>query len=337
MLIRSPAIAFAALLCFGVPSPVAAEPVLRRIGADEVSRTSAAVVVPAAFDLVHTTQILPLDARGEIIGPGQADTQSAAILDRLDRALREAASGLDRLVKLNVYASRPEAIPAMKASLARLAPRNAGPSISFVEGELADPGALLAIDAVAATSLPPNGDVFRIKVPALVGQRDGGCVAVLSSGCRVFISGQADPGTDLTQATLRPWRGWAVRSPTWASTGSRVVQVKAFLTPMSSAAEVERAVRLLLRQSPSPAADPGRVAFGRCADRDRAGRLQPARRRRRGHRIHHAPRAQTITRLQPRGAGQSRGSDLRLGPVRAGEPKRDPRRSRPSSARSGTH
>jgi enamine deaminase RidA (YjgF/YER057c/UK114 family) len=64
----------------------------------------------------------------------------------------------------------------------------------------------------------------------------------LPAGSRVYISGQADPGSDLAQATRRTLEGL---DRTLAHVGldrSRVVRVKAFLRPMTAAEEVEREV-----------------------------------------------------------------------------------------------
>src|SRR5262249_45432775 len=91
----------------------------RRIAPNEVSRTSAAVVVNGLTALAHTGQILPLDGRGAIIGPGRADEQAAAVLDRLDRVLGRLQSSLDLLVKVDVYVARADVIPAFNAELAR--------------------------------------------------------------------------------------------------------------------------------------------------------------------------------------------------------------------------
>src|SRR3954471_1356875 len=92
----------------------AEEPRLRRIATDEGSKTAAAVVVEGTTPLVHTTQVLPLDARGEVVGPGSAGAQAGVVLDRLEAALRDAGSGLDRLVRVQVYAARPEAVPVFR-------------------------------------------------------------------------------------------------------------------------------------------------------------------------------------------------------------------------------
>src|SRR4051812_10831832 len=113
-------------------SPVAAEePGLRRIALDERSRTSAAVVVAGTTPLVHTTQVLPLDARGEVAGPGNAATQAGVVLDRLQAGLRDAGSGLDRLVRVQVYAARPEAVPVFREAFARRMADRGGPALGL--------------------------------------------------------------------------------------------------------------------------------------------------------------------------------------------------------------
>jgi arylsulfatase A-like enzyme/enamine deaminase RidA (YjgF/YER057c/UK114 family) len=221
------------------------EQALRRITPDAASGTSAAVVVAADTPLAHTTQILPRDAQGRTVAPGRASEQAEAVLERLEQALTEARSGLDRLVKLNVYVAGPEAILAFRAAFATRLGARRGPAISFVEGKLADPGALVAVDAVAATSLATRGnELTRLSTAALAGQRLGGHVAVLPAGGRVYISGQADPGPDLGQATRRTLEGLDRTLGHLGLERSRVVQVKAFMTPMDKAAveAVEREV-----------------------------------------------------------------------------------------------
>src|SRR4051812_11261640 len=105
---RSRIIVYAGLALVVAHAVLAEEPRVRRIAPDEVSRTAAAVVVDGAMPLAHTAQFLPLDAQGRIVGPGRVDEQAEAVLDRLELALREARSDLDRLVKVDVYAARPE-------------------------------------------------------------------------------------------------------------------------------------------------------------------------------------------------------------------------------------
>ena len=142
-------------------------PDVRHVRPDRPNGSSAAVVVDAGLALVHTAQLFPMDEEGEIVGPGRPGEQVEAVLDRLDTALRRAGSGLDRVVKLNVVLTRPDLLPVVREALARRNPGRDGPALGVVVGELARPGALLAIDAVAsAGSKPPAGRVDGRSSPA---------------------------------------------------------------------------------------------------------------------------------------------------------------------------
>src|SRR5438874_1488754 len=74
----------------------------------EVSVSSKAVVVGPAC-LAHTAQLLPLDRRGRLVGANRPDEQAEQILDNLEAVLAEVRSGLDALVKLNVYVANDKA------------------------------------------------------------------------------------------------------------------------------------------------------------------------------------------------------------------------------------
>src|SRR5437762_2347309 len=84
---RPAGMALAVLVPVVVPRAVADDRGIRAIAPDEASRTAAAVVVDGAKDLVHTAQLLPVDARGRIVGPGRAEEQAVAVLDRLEAVL----------------------------------------------------------------------------------------------------------------------------------------------------------------------------------------------------------------------------------------------------------
>ena len=108
---------------------------------------------------------------------------------------------------------------------------------------MAHPKALVALDAVAASPLQPRADeVTRINQKVGAGHRTSGMVAILPAGSRVYISGQAEPGADIAQATRRTLEGLDRTLSHVGLDRSRVVRVKAFLGPMSAAADVEREV-----------------------------------------------------------------------------------------------
>src|SRR5262249_3334273 len=70
----------------------------------------------------------------------------------------------------------------------------------------------------------------------------GGRVAILPAGGRVFVSGQADPGPELALATRRTLEGLDATLRHLGLDRSRVVQLRAFLGPMTAADEVTREV-----------------------------------------------------------------------------------------------
>lgn len=215
------------------PSTLAAGPGIRNVSPDDTARTSAAVVVDGSKDLAHTAQLLAVDAEGKFVGAGRADAQADAVLDRLETALREAGSGLDRLVRVNVYATGNDALAAFRAALARRLGDRARPSMSAVVGALTNPEALLALDAVGVSDqAAPPGTVPRSRAT----------FAVLPAGVRIYVSGQADPDPDLARATRLTLEGLRKTLAFLNVDKSDVIQLKAFLQPATEAARVEQEI-----------------------------------------------------------------------------------------------
>ena len=217
------------LVLFALDSRAIAGPI-REVRPDDTMGTSGAAVVDGAANLAYTEQIMPIDADGKMIAPDQAGDQAAAVLDRLEFTLKDGRSGLDQLVKVDVYLARPDALPAFQKAFARKMAGKARPAVSYVVGALSRPDALVAVDAIAVTSLS--------------GTRPGGRVAVLPAGPRVFVSGQADPDGDLTVAARKTLEGLDATLKFAGSDRSRVVRLKAFMQPMTGAARtaIEREV-----------------------------------------------------------------------------------------------
>src|SRR5262249_45163183 len=151
-------------------------------------------VVSGKLNLAYTTQLLPIDDEMRIVPreggtpASRTEAQMTRVLDRLESTFKEAGTGLDRLVKVNVYAAQLEVVPAVRAALAKRIAGRAQPAVSVVVGELTSPEAVVAADAIAATSEAP-------KV--------GRGFAILAAGSRVWVSGQAAPDPDLSQATRK--------------------------------------------------------------------------------------------------------------------------------------
>lgn len=221
----------------------AAEPPVRYVRSNGAGDFSGAVVVRAEAALVHTAQVFASDDQGRLIGPDQPEAQVEAVLDRLAAALKQADSGLEKMVKLNLVLARSDLLPKVRDACAKRIPGPNRPALSLVVGDLAVPGALVAADAVAVTGAkPPVGRVERTLVPNLAGQLAGGTFAVLPAGPRVYISGQAEPGADLATATRKTLESLEATLKHLGLGREHVVQVKAFFLPMKSANVVEREV-----------------------------------------------------------------------------------------------
>ena len=202
------------------------ESAVRSVDKGPLSGTAKAVVVDAV-PLAHTRQFLPLDDSGNIVGKGNAEEQVDRVLTNLDRALVSAGTSLLKSVKFNVYVTSPEVAALTGRALEkRFATRNP-PAVSVVAGRLSHPDALIAMDAIAVTG---------------IGFSRSPEVAVLPVGPRVYISGQAAPG-DFRKATVDTLSVLEKNLQFLGLSRADVIQVKAFLQPMSSADVVQQEVR----------------------------------------------------------------------------------------------
>ncbi len=207
------------------------------IDPDRAACTSQAVVVGSA-PLAHTAQVLPLDGKGRLAGKGKAEVQISRVLDNLEAALKAAGSGLDRTVKLNFYAAGEEVVLAVRRALSTRLAGKGMPAVSFVVGKLGHPDALVSADAVGVSRLTvPAGTVKKITDPTFpAGQ--GAAAAVLPAGPVVYVSGQAEKGKTVAEATRRTLASLRA-TLRWLSLGqAEVVQVKCFLHPMTKVDDV---------------------------------------------------------------------------------------------------
>ncbi len=234
----------ASILIAGLaPGPAArAAEEIRAVRVDDATKTAAAVVVDGAKHLAYTSQILPLDEQARDIAVDNVERQAQAVLDHLEHALKPAGSGIDRLVKVNVYLARSDLREGFQAVLARrMGDRGSRPAVCYVTTPLPRPNVLLGIDAVAVSDRAPTraGNVDRFNLTDLTVQRVGNHVAILPAGARLFISGQAEPGADMAEATRKTLAGLDQTLKHFGLTRKQVVQVKSFITPIGSVADAE--------------------------------------------------------------------------------------------------
>jgi enamine deaminase RidA (YjgF/YER057c/UK114 family) len=211
---------------------------LEYVEPEDSSGTSKAVVVRNVA-LAHTALVLPQDQKADIIGKGDAERQIQRVLDNLALALREVGSGLDRAVRIHVYAARPEVVDLVRRAFFRRFSGPAKPAATYVVGTMAHPEVLVAMDVVA--SAPSVDSVRRIRSEALPGAPGTSHVAVLPAGPSVFVSGQTSQG-DLAEATRKTLTGLRETLSHFGLKDEHVVQVKAFLRPMSDVSVVEKEI-----------------------------------------------------------------------------------------------
>lgn len=230
---------------------LAADPAgVRFVEPSKETGTSQAVVVDPA-PLAHTCQVLPLDATGRLVGKDDAGVQIAKVLDNLTVALREGRSSIERAVKLNVYVRRADLIPDVQKALGQRFRGEVKPAVTFVEGILAQPDALVAMDAVAL-SQADGAEVKRVRSSALSGARNGSHAALLPAGPHVYVSGQAGKGKDVVEATRQTMSELGDTLKFLRLSEANVVQLKVFLNPMSGAAEVEKEIAKGFGDRPVP-------------------------------------------------------------------------------------
>ncbi len=211
---------------------------IRYIGNAESTDGSSAVVVNEV-PLAHTSQFLPLNKNGNLVGRNDLEKQLEQVFQNIGIALKAAGSDPDRLVKINSCIARTDLMPKVKQFLRSRFKPGRRPAVSFVVGDLTHPDALIGMDviAVAATS----GKQLEYLKPAGLwrAQQQQAHVSVLPAGGVVYVSGQAAKGkiAEATRETLKQLES------TLHHLGLKkeaIVQIKSFICPASDIKIVEK-------------------------------------------------------------------------------------------------
>lgn len=243
-----------AIGCVAMHRDAGAQPALpRSVQASAATGTAQAVVVGPG-PLIHTAQVLPLDEQGQLVGAGGPQDQVERAFENLQVALSAGGGSLDKVVKLNVYAADEQAATAVRQALPKIFSGDLKPAVCFVGGRLTHPQALVALDAVATTKIKGDGAaVPRIRGARLWARHSiSSHAAVLPGNDRVYISGQAEKGDDPRQAARATLESLRKTLQFLELDLPQVVQVKSFLTPIASAAEVEEEIVRFFGDRPTP-------------------------------------------------------------------------------------
>lgn len=218
-----------------------AGPSIRYVPLDAPEGVSQAVIVEG-LALVHTRQLLPVDRQGNIVGEGSADRQIQQVLDNLQAVLTDAGSGMDKLVRVHVYALSTQIVDRFREQLRQRLGPAVRPAITSVLTPLPHRKALVAADAVAGTTSTAQGVSLR-RCPAVAGDPQCADAAVLPRGGVAYLSGQPDEGGLTASAVSRSMSTLMTTLKHLKLSPRHVVQVKVFLRPMTSADEVRREVQ----------------------------------------------------------------------------------------------
>jgi len=218
------------------PAQETIESSIRYVPLDAPEGMSQAVIVDR-IPLVHTRQLFAFDSDGKLVGDGSADKQIEQVLANLEAVLKDSASGLDQLIRVNVYALSTATVTKFREHLTgRLGP-SVRPVITSVLTPMPHRGAVVAVDAVAGAADAGKAVTFR-RCQAVAGNDKCADAAVLPAGGIAYLSGHPE-GFELTKlpttksmTRLMKTLGQLKLAP------EHVVQVKVFLNPLTSAEDV---------------------------------------------------------------------------------------------------
>lgn len=198
---------------------------------------AADAVIVDEVPLVHTTQFMPFDKSGKIVGSGDVKTQIDQVFLNISAALKKAGSDLDQSVKLHIYIRHSDLFTVVQEKINQRFKLGKVPALSYVAGELSHPEALVSMDVIASSKIKST-NVKYIMPEDLSSVKGTARAAILPSGPVVYVSGQALKGElgEATRGTLEQLES------TLKSLGldkKDIVQLKSFIRPMSDLRIVE--------------------------------------------------------------------------------------------------
>jgi enamine deaminase RidA (YjgF/YER057c/UK114 family) len=211
-------------------SSMAATAQMKYINPSAQTGSSAAIIVDAA-PLVHTGQIFPFNAKGELIGKDDMPAQLQQVFSNAAIILKSAGSDLDHLVKLNIHISSGKSLPEIEQLLAVKFKGNNKPAVTYITHQLWN-GTAIAIDMVAVS----RTNVSKVQYISKAGANTA---AILPQGGVTYISGQAIKGNlqEGTHGTLQQLDA----SLKFLGMGKQdVVQLKAYLNSTADISIVEK-------------------------------------------------------------------------------------------------
>lgn len=217
---------------------------------------SQAIVVDRA-PLVFTRQLFSTGSDGKLVGVGSAEKQSEQLLTNLETVLKAAGSGLDRLVRLHVYALSHEAAECVVEQLRKRVDPEVRPAFTVVLTPLPHREALVAADAIAVAAAASRGRTLVAPVVAAdyvapAGKAIRADAAILPPGGVAYLSGVPAAGGLTESAVTKAMNILLGTLRQLNLSPADIVQIKVFLSPASSAEDVLRQIDPLFADQPTP-------------------------------------------------------------------------------------
>lgn len=209
-----------------------AEDLLCRVSVNAAGIPAATMIRSGAQ--IWTGQILPRK------NDGMVGKQLQDCVTQLEQVLKGSGSSLSLTARLHVCAASEEHLRAVIEELPGHFPKGQCPAISYVVSRLPD-GALVGLDVVARREGIAELAVMRRPE-----------VAILPEGQKIFIAGQAEPSQRLEEATVKTLESLSRTLTFLGRTDQDIVQLKAFVQPMSEVEVVRQAVGKFYGESNAP-------------------------------------------------------------------------------------
>jgi enamine deaminase RidA (YjgF/YER057c/UK114 family) len=222
------------------------------IDPDPTTGTSRAVLVRDT-PLAHTSGLMPVDEHGKPMGQGEPATQATQVLKRLSSVLATVHSGVDQLVKLNVYAADAAAVSAAQSVIAGRLKGAAKPAVMFVVGDLPT-GVSVAIDGVAlAPRFRDKTRVSRFHVASVPGLPQAAQVSVMPATGGFYVSGSAAEIRDSVRtATFHTMENLQATLEHVGLNWDQVIQLRAFVNQASELATAEATMLSFFKSGMAP-------------------------------------------------------------------------------------
>ena len=205
---------------------------------------SSDAVIVKNVPLVHTSQIFSLDKRGKFVFKDELQKQIGQIFGNLSKALKIADSGIDQVVKLNIYLKNSTLISEVQTEIGRRFKSGKLPAVSYVTGNLSYPDALISIDAIAVSTNSSDNNVKYFNSGSTQ-------VSILPPGPVVYVSGQAAKG-NLTEATLNTLKQLEETLHFLGLEKRDIVQIKSFINPISDLSTVQNVMAEFFKEGTIP-------------------------------------------------------------------------------------